>query len=266
MKRYIAATILLLGAHVALAQQPRPTGQPPPTGTTPQPPAQGQAPPTGTQTPPPVGTQTPMPSVQPTGTMSPINRTPFFTNPQVAPQLKINEQQQLQLSKAYEQAWARVNQGVNQMQQNLTEVQRQQRIMDLQRGFYKEFDDSAMRILTDPATRNRYRELNLQQRGWSAFGDPVVQQTLTLAPTQQQTFNQLQLEWSNRMQQLNSLYLNDQAGATKQFNQMSGQFGQRLRDILTPEQQRQWSGMTGEPFTFPPAVYFQSTGTPAPPR
>jgi len=158
----------------------------------------------------------------------PINRTPFFTNQQVAPQIKINEQQQTQLSQAYEQAWARVNQGINQMPQNLTEAQRQQRITALQQGFYKEFDESAMRILTDPASRNRFRELNLQQRGFGAFSEPLVQQ-LTLTPAQQQTFNQLQLEWSNRMQQMNSLYQNDPSAATKQYTQMSSQFGDRLR-------------------------------------
>jgi hypothetical protein len=66
------------------------------------------------------------------------------------------------------------------------------------------------------------------------------------------------------MNDLGRTYQTDREGATKQFNEMRTQFGERLNTVLTPEQQKSWQQMTGEPYQFQPSVYFQ-TGTAAGP-
>jgi hypothetical protein len=201
-------------------------------------------------------------STQPNPTPTPIpgmtiNRTPWFSVPQPSPPLTFNNDQQALLNKAYQQAWSRVDQSMRNLPPNLTDAQRRQQMAQIENTFHNEFNKSSNQIITNPTAQQRFQQLNLQYRGWGAFGDPTVQQQLKLTPDQQQRFTQLQLDWSNRINQLNQMYQTNPNGAVTSFNDMRGQFTQRLNGILTPTQQQQWQQMTGTPYVFPPTVYFQ---------
>jgi hypothetical protein len=39
---------------------------------------------------------------------------------------------------------------------------------------------------------------------------------------------------------------------------MRKQYGERIRTVLTPEQQKSWQILTGETYNFQPSVYFQT--------
>jgi len=219
---------------------------PPNPGTTPQ-----KSPAQSPQT-------TPTPGPAPATT---INRNPWFSVQQPSPPIQFKNDQQALLNQAYQQAWSRVNQSIRNLPPNLTDAQRRQQIASIENQFHNEFGKASNRIITEPTAQQRFQQLNLQYRGWGAFADPTVQQQLKLTPEQQQKFSALQLDWSNRMVLLNNQFQNDQAGATKSYNDMRGQITNRLNGILTPDQQRSWQQISGTPFVFPPTVYFQNNGT-----
>jgi len=190
-----------------------------------------------------------------------INRNPWFSVQQPSPPLQFQNDQQTRLNQAYQQAWSRIDQSIRNLPPNLTDAQRRQQIQALENQFYNEFGKSSNQIITEPSAQQRFQQLNLQYRGWGAFADPTVQKRLNLTPEQQQRFSALQLDWSNRMIQLNNQFQTDQTGTTRNFNNMRSQFTDRLNNILTPDQQRTWQQISGTPYVFPPTVYFQNANT-----
>jgi hypothetical protein len=135
-----------------------------------------------------------------------------------------------------------------------------EQILQLQQSFDDEFGRSVESILADPATRQRFNQLQMQFRGFGAFNSPQVQEQLNLTPVQQQQLRQLGQNWRQSLARLNRLFATDPATAVERFNQMQQQFDSQLATVLSSQQLQSWRTLVGEPFAFEPTA-FLGTGT-----
>lgn len=96
----------------------------------------------------------------------------------------------------------------------------------------------------------RYRQLELQYGGINALMTPTVQQQLNLTQTQMDQLRQDQ-QWSQQqLQAVQRQSLSSPDMATRLYQQFLRDRDQRIKKALSPEQQRQWNTLTGEPFQF----------------
>jgi hypothetical protein len=187
-----------------------------------------------------------------------IGQTPWFSNQEIRQHFKLSDQQYDQLNKSYGESYGRYQQEMKTFGKDLSNEQRAQKMRELQQRFNKDFSTTTNQVFTDPQQRQRYNELYLQYQGYNAFSDPLVQEKLNLTPEQRQKISQYGEEWHNQMNDLGRTYTTDREGATKQFNEMRKQFGQRINTVLTPVQQNAWQQLAGEPYSFQPNTYFQT--------
>jgi hypothetical protein len=181
-----------------------------------------------------------------------IPRDPFFTVPDVRQQLNLNEQQFNALNQAHEQARMRFEQGVNNLNPNLTEQQRMQQMLQLQNQFNQQFNPFVDTTFTDPRLRGRFNQLNLQSQGFNAFNNPMVRQQLNLTPEQQRQIRRLNAEWRLQLQRMRRAGNENNAQLTQQqFLEMQQQFQNQLNTLLTPQQQQSWTQLTGQPVAMP---------------
>ena len=187
-----------------------------------------------------------------------IGQTPWFNNPEIRQQFKMNEQQYNQFNKSYSENYGRYQKDLNSLGKDMTDAQRMQKMNELQQRFNKDLATTADRTFTDPQQRQRYNQLYMQYQGFNAFSDPMVQEKLNLTSTQREKLSQYNQEWHKQMNDLSRASQTDRDGSMKQFNTMRNQAGERINTLLTPEQQKAWQQMVGEPYNFQPNVYFQS--------
>lgn len=192
------------------------------------------------------------------GMQGSIGQTPWFADQSIRQQFKWNDDQYNRLNTAYQKSYSSYQQELNRLN-SLPAEQRQQRMSELQGNFWKDFSTTTNEVITDPQQRQRYNQLYLQYRGYGAFEDPMIAQKLNLTDEQRQKLRQFGTEWSTQMGTLGQSYRTDREGATKRFQQMQSQSGERINSVLTPEQQRSWREMTGESYQFQPGVYFQGS-------
>jgi len=219
------------------------------------------------QTPPPAAqprTTPAQPTNQPQMTPGGINQTPWYSNPQIRQELRLNADQFNSLNRAHEQAWTNYQKGVSGLDKNLSDNQRQQQMLELQRQYYKDFSGNSSKVLTDPTQLQRYNQLYYQYRGYGAFSDPAVASQLRLTPEQSTKLGQFQQEWSTQMSKLQPTFQSNKADAMKQYSTLQSQYSDRINSILTPDQQKTWQQMTGTPYNFNPNIYFPSTTSPNP--
>jgi hypothetical protein len=134
---------------------------------------------------------------------------------------------------------------------SLNEQQRLARQQELNREYYNAWNKGANDIFND-AQRTRYQQLNYQYGGFNSLDDPDVRKRLNLTPNQMDTLRDNAV-WSNQqLQNINRLGATDAAKATQMYRDYWTQRQERLNKFLTPEQQRTWAQMTGEPYTFQP--------------
>lgn len=175
---------------------------------------------------------------------------PLFQDAGVRKALNISEQQLNQLtgesSRLLKDYGARVAQ-----LSSLDARDRPAALRKLWGSFQSDFSTAAGKIL-DQNQLNRYRQLDLQRQGLTAFNDPQLQQQLGLTEAQRQ---QLQTLTATHQQQLNSLRdmaRTNRAEATRRFEALQQEIGKQLNTILNETQQKNWTEMTGQPHEFPP--------------
>jgi hypothetical protein len=191
-------------------------------------------------------------------------RSETINSPEIRQQFKLTDQQYIQLNKSYGDSYSRYQQGVKSFGKDLTEEQRNQKMGELRQGFNKSFSPATNEVFTDAPQRQRYNQLYLQYQGYNAFSDPMVQEKLNLTAEQRLQLGQYGQEWHTQMNGLGRTYQTDRDGTTTKYHGMRKQYGERIRTVLTPEQQKSWQLMTGESYNFQPGTYFQTnagTGT-----
>jgi hypothetical protein len=186
-----------------------------------------------------------------------VGRRPFFADPNVRRQLNLNDNQFNRLNQSYLDAIGNFNQGVTGLQNNLTEEQRAQQLMQLQNRFNQDMSRSIDTTFADPQLRNRFGQLSTQFQGAAAFNDPMIRQRLNLTAEQQRQFSRLSNEWRQQLQRLRRAGNDaDPQVSQQQFQQLQQQFQQQMLGVLNPQQQQTWNQIVGTPFAFPQDVFF----------
>jgi hypothetical protein len=183
------------------------------------------------------------------------NQHPWFADPSVRNQLRLNNDQFDQLRSNYSQSWRRYEQGLGGLQNNLDQQQLGVRQRELGQTFQNEFNTSLDQLLADPAQRQRFGQLYLQYQGFNAFNDPTVQQRLNLTDRQLEQLSRLQQDWNQQMQVLSDNFGRDRNGLER-FSQLRQEAGERIGNVLTEQQRGIWQQLIGQPYDFPPEVYF----------
>jgi hypothetical protein len=193
---------------------------------------------------------------QPSKLYSPFGQTAWFANQDIRQHLKFNDKQYDQLNRAYGNAWAAYQKGVGSLPMTLTPEQRDQRIQELQRDFYKNYSAATNDIITDPQMRARYKQLYLQYRGYDAFYDPQVQEKLALTDAQRQMLKQYHQEWNKSMGEMYGDFQSNPDAVSKRFSEMRKRDIERTEKLLNEQQRQTWRQMIGDPYNFQPNVYF----------
>jgi hypothetical protein len=133
-------------------------------------------------------------------------------------------------------------------------------MQNLEAQYNQQFNRNLNDTITDPQTRSRFAQLNRQYQGLNAFNDPATQKQLKLTAAQRQQLGQLSGQWQTDIQAFGSNRNPD----SRQWSDLQARYSQQLNGVLSPEQQRSWSQMTGEAYQFQPSIYFpqqSSNGT-----
>jgi hypothetical protein len=199
------------------------------------------------------------------GQVSSISQTPFFTDPRARQQLNLNNNQFNALNSAYQNAYTRYQQALNNLNQNanLTPEQRATQLQQLQSQFNQELTGTVNTTITDPQTLSRFNQLNRQFMGFNAFNDPTIRQQLNLSPDQVRQIRQLSNNFRQQLQQFRRGAGNDLTNVdTGQWSQVWQQYATQLNGVLTPDQQQMWTQLIGQPFTFSPNVVLSGQQAP----
>jgi hypothetical protein len=196
-----------------------------------------------------------------------ISPTPFFADPRVQQQLNLNPNQLRTLNTAHQNAFARFNQALNNLNNNpnLTPEQRSLQMQQLEAQFNQEFGSSLNTAFPNTQARARFDQLNRQFRGFNAFNDPAIRRELNLTPQQVSQLRALANDFRQQFQQfrrgLGNNINNLTASQQVQWNQLQNSMMTQLNTVLTPEQQQIWSQMIGQQFSFPPSAFVDGTAS-----
>lgn len=188
-------------------------------------------------------------------------QSPWFTNPALRTELGLTESQYNQLNNNYNQAYAAYQQRLNNLERNLSNAQIQAERNQLYSQFQNEFNRNVDTVLTKPAARQRYNELNLQYQGYAAFNNPALQRKLNLTPEQIRRLNKYNDDFNSRWDRWNTQYSTSRDSVTQQFNDALAENQKNLNDVLTPEQRQTWRRLAGPRYDFIPDIYFGSSTT-----
>jgi hypothetical protein len=180
-----------------------------------------------------------------------VSQNPFFADPRVQQELGLSQEDLALLNQAFAENFTRFDQGVLGIGNDLPAQQRLMALQRLQAQFNQGVGQTLDTTFADPALRQRFDQLNLQFQNFGAFNDPMVRQQMNLTPQQQRQIRRLSNEFRNQLRRLRRAGNDiDPQLADQQFNQMQAQVQASLNQVLTPEQQQVWNGLTGERFPF----------------
>jgi hypothetical protein len=133
----------------------------------------------------------------------------------------------------------------------LNASERAARAQELNQQYFSDWNKGAENILNQNQ-RLRYQQLNYQYGGFNALSDPGVQKRLNLTAAQMRELR-ANSDWSNeQIQEINRMEAANPTKASQMYSNYWKQRQERFDKFLTPEQQKEWRDMTGEPYAFQP--------------
>jgi phage-related tail protein len=151
-----------------------------------------------------------------------------------------------------------LNQNFNQLNSQFTtefgklnEQDRDTRASDLRNRYWGQWNSGVNKILR-PEQLKRYRQLDVQYRGWGALMDSQLQTQLNLTPAQKQRLNQLYNESLQTYGEIYRMGQTNRDAALQRYNQWREQTRRGINDFLTEEQRRNWMDLSGDAYTFTP--------------
>lgn len=134
----------------------------------------------------------------------------------------------------------------------VAENERAARLQELNRQYQTEWMNGAREVFNENQL-NRYRQLNYQYGGYQTFSDPDVQKRLNLTEDQQRRLRE-EIEWNAvQTRKFNEQAQTDREKAQQFYRDYRKQYDERFNKFLTPEQQKAWRELAGEPYEFQPA-------------
>jgi len=178
--------------------------------------------------------------------------TTLYQMPDVNKSLNLSTQQVDRLNQLTQQTQATYRDRYGQLG-NLQPAERQARMQELNRQYSTDWMRGARDVLNENQL-NRYQQLNWQYGGFNSLTDPEVARRLNLTTEQRNALSQ-QLEWSSgRMRDIDRQMATDPNLGRQQYRDYMREYDTRFNRLLTEEQQRAWTDMTGARFTFQPGV------------
>jgi hypothetical protein len=169
----------------------------------------------------------------------------------VSKTLKLNQEQINSLNKVTGQVQTQYRDDYNKLS-TLNEAERFERAQELNRKYYSDWNKGARDVFND-TQRTRYQQFNYQYGGFNSFYDPDVQKQLNLTPEQVKDLRE-HSDWSNKQwEEIHRMGATDPTKGIELYGDYWKQRQERFNKYLTPEQQKAWSGMTGDPYRFQPS-------------
>jgi len=186
--------------------------------------------------------------VQPTANS--LFPSPLYQMNDVSKSLNITQDQLTKLNKLTEDTQARYRDDFSKLD-SLKDADRFTRMQELNRQYYTDWNKGAQEIFND-TQRSRYQQYSYQYGGFNTLYDPEVQKRLNLTTDQVQNLRS-HWDWSNQqIQDINRLGATDATKGTQAYRQYWTARQDRFNKFLTPDQQKAWRELTGEPYTFQP--------------
>jgi hypothetical protein len=191
-----------------------------------------------------------------------MDKVPWFNNPDVKAEIKLNENQFNDLTDAYTNYWTRYTRGLGELKPDISEEARRARQIELYDEFQQDFTKSIDDIITDPDSRQRYEQLYRQYQGYGALRNPTLQSELNLTAAQREKLHQYDLEWQRKIGKIREDFTRNRRVAMRELKHARHQIHEQIFATLTPEQQATWKAMTGPRFEFPAQVYLPEPPVP----
>lgn len=190
-----------------------------------------------------------------------IDQVPWFNNPDVRNQLKMNNDQYQSLTKDYDTYWHKYTTGRTKLDDELDDIARRRRESELHEEFQQSLTRSLDRVITDRVARRRYDELYNQYQGYRIFHDPRYRKQLELTSEQLSELDLLDREWNVELDRIRRGFEVNRPVAMRDLKHARRQMRERIQETLTPTQNELYAQMTGQVYEFPAEVY-----VPTPPK
>ncbi len=191
-----------------------------------------------------------------TQTFGRVGSTPWFSNLGVRQELKLNDEQFNRLNRDYRQNWDRYQNDLRGIGTGLSEQQRRDRALELERTFNQNFNQTSQDIFSDAAQRDRFNQLYLQYQGYGAFNDADLRRRMNLSQDQINRISELERNWQRDMNTMRREFASDRLTATRRYRDWSRELNEQLNKILNEDQRRLWRDTAGNPYEFSPDIYF----------
>ena len=197
------------------------------------------------------GAQPQVPNRQsPTGSFYPFglpHHGPLFKYNDVRKDLNLTDEQLNQLNQSFDQLNSQFATELG----KLAETDRDARVNAARNRYWGQWNSGINRIL-EPAQLNRYRQLDVQYRGWGALMDPELQTRLNMTAEQKQRLNQLYNESLQTYGDIHRMGQTNRDAAMLRYNQWRELTRRGINDFLTEEQRRNWMELSGDAYNFTP--------------
>ncbi len=132
---------------------------------------------------------------------------------------------------------------------DLSQEERQEKFQEFSKTATAETNRIAAAILK-PEQLKRFKQIELQQRGYQAFTDPEIQKTLKVTDDQK---DKLKTITEDTAKETRELFQSAQGGGNfqevgKKMQALRKEALERVTSVLTADQKKAWKEMTGEPF------------------
>ena len=166
--------------------------------------------------------------------------------PQVQQDLQLNAEQVGKAKEVADRMNARFQQDMGKMR-GLNADERAQRAVTLANPHYEEGMRELRRFLT-PAQLDRFDQILFQMRGPAAMLEPAITKALALKNEQARKVAELVARAENEQRAAAKAAGDDRQAGRVKVEAIAARANEEAASILSPEQQRTWGRMTGEPF------------------
>jgi len=184
-----------------------------------------------------------------------INQTPWFMDPTLRSDLRLNDNQFNQLSNLYSQYYNQYSNSLGQLG-TLSDQERALRMQQLGLQFNQNFGNGLNDVLQGDQ-RTRFNQLWFQYQGLGLFLDPTIQQRLNLTAQQLQQLRQIEQQYNTQLNEIYQTLGTNRGDAMRRFTELRRRVDDQVNSLLTPDQRTGWRQMLGDPFNFqlalPPA-------------
>jgi Spy/CpxP family protein refolding chaperone len=101
--------------------------------------------------------------------------------------------------------------------------------------------------------QKRFKEISLQQQGYSALAQPAVADELKLTDDQKSKLKDILQKQQESMREIFQSAGGDRAAAQEKMQTLRKETDDKIAALLTDDQKNQWKAMLGSPFKLEPA-------------